>query len=154
MMRALIATSLAMACSAAHAELHLQLHSNSHHFQERLDGKAWNERNPGLALRYSPSPDWSAQVGAYRNSEFARTYYALADWTPLQAGQFSAGVFGGAATGYRERPIQPLGGALVRWQGDRFSVTARIAPRADRKSSAVATVEFGMRIDNLFGAAP
>lgn len=152
MIRTLLAAALALACSAARAQWHVQVHTNSHHFQERRDGRAWNEKNPGLALRYSPSREWSAQVGGFRNSEFRSSNYALADWTPLHAGHVSAGLFGGAATGYLNRSIQPMGGAVVRWQGERFSLTARIAPRADRKSSAVATVEFGMRIDNLFGS--
>ena len=137
---------LALAATAAQADpaWHLQVHTKSHHFDARTNGKQWEESNYGLGLRRELSADWSLQGGVYRNSLGRTTLYATADWTPLQHGAFSAGVFAGVRTGYEKR-LQAAAGGLVRWQGERMSTTVRFSPKASRTGSAVIALELGWR---------
>lgn len=146
-MKTFAAAIIAAVLLPAHAEpaWHLQAHTISHHFSERTGGREWNERNPGLGLRREFSPQWSVQAGAYRNSIDRWSTYAVADWTPLQAGPFSAGAFAGVRTNYT-KPVQPAAGALVRWQGQAASVTLRLSPKASNTGSAVVALELGWKL--------
>lgn len=131
----------------AHAESawHLQAHAVSHHFNERTGGREWNENNIGLGLRREFSPQWSVQAGAYRNSIDRWSTYAVADWTPVRAGPFSAGVFAGLRANYT-KPVQPAAGAVVRWHGEQASVTLRLSPKVSNTGSAMVAIELGWKL--------
>jgi hypothetical protein len=142
----IILASLAMlAMPAFGQDMHLQVHTTSHHFHERTNGKQWNEVNAGAALRLQLDPAWAVQAGGYRNSIDRWTAYAVADWTPLRQGPFAAGVFGGVRTGYG-KGAQAAGGALARWQGEKASVTLRLAPKSNTTGSAVVALELGWKL--------
>ena len=121
----------------AHADtLHLQLHGLSLH-----SAGTWNERNPGLGVRYQHTPDLGVQAGFYKNSMSTQTVYAVAQWTPLHVGPLSAGAFAGVATRYT---LPVVVGALATVQGKRWSATVRAVPKT-RHNPAVATFEIGYR---------
>ncbi len=141
-------TLAALATCAAHAdagETSLQLHGLSYHFTRDID---YNERNAGAGIRYAFDRTLSVQAGAFNNSHSRVSTYLLADWTPVQIGNVSAGAFVGAATGYAWRPlvgvVTPITGAIVRTDLGRFSLAVRITP-PHPKASAVAAVELGAR---------
>jgi len=120
---------------------HLQLHGLSKHSDEKAVGK-WNERNGGAGVRYQHSQTWGLQGGTFRNSYDRQTVYAIVDYTPLLGG--SVGLFGGVATGYvNEGPL--IGGLLLRWQGERVSISARIIPKVRKEHTAVIALEAGWR---------
>lgn len=120
---------------------HLQLHGLSKHSDEKAVGK-WNERNWGAGVRYQHSPTWGVQGGTFRNSYDRQSVYAIVDYTPLLGG--SVGVFGGVASGYKnEGPL--IGGLLLRWQGERVSISARIIPKVRKEHTAVIALEAGWR---------
>ena len=133
--------ALAPRCAQAEPSWHLQVHGVSHHFGEKAVGK-WNERNYGAGLRYQHSETWGVQGGTFRNSYDRQSTYAVIDYTPLLGG--SVGVFGGVASGYREDgPL--IGGLLLRWQGERVSLAARIVPKVRKEHTAVIAFEAGWR---------
>jgi hypothetical protein len=143
-----LAVLAALATLAAHvdaAEASLQVHGLSHHFKRDVD---YNERNAGAGIRYAFNRDLSVQAGAFNNSHSRTSVYALADWTPIQAGPISAGAFAGIATGYQWRPmagaVTPIIGAILRTDIDRFNVALRVTP-PHPKASAVAAIEIGVK---------
>lgn len=146
MRKTLTILTLALAATTAQADhaWHLQVHTKSHHFDARTNGKQWEDGNYGIGLRREFNADWSLQGGVYRNSIGRTTLYATADWTPLQHGAFSAGVFAGLRTGY-EKGVQPAAGGLVRWQGERTSITVRMAPKVSSTGSAMVALELGWK---------
>jgi len=125
--------------------LSVQAHGVSYHFTRDID---YNERNPGLGIRYAFNRDWAIQAGAFNNSQSRLSVYGIADWTPVHVGAVSAGAFLGAATGYDWRPmvgkLTPVTGAVVRAEFDRFNIAVRITP-PHPKASAVAALEFGIK---------
>jgi hypothetical protein len=141
-------TLAALSTCAAHAdasETSLQIHGLSYHFKRDID---YNERNAGAGIRYAFDRSLSVQAGAFNNSHERTSAYALVDWTPVQAGAFSAGAFAGIATGYEWRPlvgiVTPITGAVVRADVGRFNLTLRITP-PHPKASAVMALELGAR---------
>lgn len=142
---AALAAAILSPAANAQSSWHLQLHTVSHHLNDRANGREWNENNAGIGVRRDFGPDWSAQVGAYRNSIDKTSAYALAEWTPLQVGQLSAGAFAGIRTNYT-KPVQPAAGALVRWQGEQASITVRLSPKAGNTGSAVIALELGWKL--------
>jgi hypothetical protein len=133
------------------APWHLVVHLRSWHGSERPQGQ-WNEFNPGLGLRRQLSPDWAWQVGAYRNSVNRHSAYGLWDWTPWQAGRWSAGVSAGAVVGgYRER-FKPVAGLYGQWQHERWGAALRVFPKPlpgrdpEQHRSAVTALELSWRL--------
>lgn len=86
-----------------------------------------NQRNPGIGLTDTFSPDWSASVGFYRNSFDRTSVYALANWLPLRLqlpvrATVRAGLTAGLLSGYTqsENPLRPFAaGALVQLRTER-----------------------------------
>lgn len=90
--------------------------------------KPLNDFNPGVGIEVRKN-DFAFGAGYYKNSYRRGSEYVLAGWQPLHAGPISAGIVGGAVTGYRDNEtptwgigqahISPLGGALVsaEWHG-------------------------------------
>lgn len=142
-MKTAVTLALAILASAAHAEpsWHLQLHGLSHHFGDKAVGE-WQEKNLGAGIRYQHNETWGVQAGGFRNSYDRNTAYAVVDFTPLLGG--SVGVFAGVASGYeKEGPV--LGGLMARWQGEKFSLTARFIPKVRKEHTAVIAFEAGWR---------
>ena len=142
MTRAILMAILLMGSGAQAVEYHAVAHGISYHF-----GKEFNEINPGAGIRFEYSEDWSLQVGAYRNSIDRNSVYVIADWTPLHVGVFSAGLFGGAASGYEWKSVAGVTGVVggvARAQVDRWSVALRAAPKHP-KSAAVVALEIAYR---------
>jgi hypothetical protein len=97
----------------------------------------YNEENWGAGLRAVITPSWAVQAGAYRNSYDRTSVYALADWTPLRAGVFSAGAFAALASGYEHGSFG--GGLIARLQGDRLGAALRFMPDLTEKQSGSTT---------------
>lgn len=129
----------------AYQSTHRNLHTVSHHFSERQHGKKWNEENLGLGIRREFSSDFSVQAGFYRNSIDRWSTYAIGEYTPLTLGNLHSGVYAGLRTNYT-RPVMAAAGALVRWQGERYSVTVRAAPKTCGQCSAFIALEFGWKL--------
>lgn len=138
---ALGVAATASSCSVMAGGLSLQLHGLSTHAESRgaydRSGQPWNERNYGLGLRYTVSPEWSVQAGAYRNSINRNTVYAIATYTPLNLGPLRVGVFGGLASGYSA----PVIGGLALEAGP---VTFRVVPKVKGHTPFVVAVEYGI----------
>lgn len=143
MKHAIIIAMLLAATSAIAdpGDKHLVLHGASHHSTQRT-GVPWNETNPGMALRYELTNTVSVQAGFYKNSYYRQSMYAGVDWTPVSFGPLSFGVFGGAASGYKDKAGAVAGG-LIRLQGDPVSITLRVVPAGKRQS--ISMVEIGWR---------
>jgi hypothetical protein len=79
----------------------------SYHFPKHA--KSFNHANTGLGVewRQSPSVSWSA--GFFHNSDWARSHYGGAYWTPWQAVGWRWGAFVGVIDGY---PQMLNGGAF------------------------------------------
>lgn len=131
--------------SQAAGAWHINLHTVSHHFSERKRGKTWNEENLGLGIRREFSSNFSVQAGFYRNSIDRWSTYAIGEYTPLTFGNLHSGVYAGLRTNYT-RPVMAAAGALVRWQGERYSVTVRAAPKTCGQCSAFIALEFGWKL--------
>jgi len=152
-LKALVGLMFVMTCAAAQADgadqtgeaWHINLHTVSHHFSERQHGKKWNEENLGLGLRREFSNDFSVQAGFYRNSIDRWSTYAIGEYTPLTFGNLHSGVYAGLRTNYT-RPVMAAAGALVRWQGERYSVTLRAAPKTCGQCSAFIALELGWKL--------
>ena len=131
--------------SQAAGAWHINLHTVSHHFSERKHGKTWNEENLGLGIRREFSSNFSVQAGFYRNSIDRWSTYAIGEYTPLTFGNLHSGVYAGLRTNYTS-PVMAAAGALVRWQGERYSVTVRAAPKTCGQCSAFIALEFGWKL--------
>lgn len=95
----------------AHAEegWYAEVGGVSHHFNQRADGRSWNQRNWGLGVQhvtpgtlYGNQVDWFKTAGIIKNSEFDLTTYLGGglrreifggSW-----GHLSIGLFGGVMT--------------------------------------------------------
>lgn len=119
---AILAAAIVIAVPRAHAgTLDLNINLASVH-TERWARDSLNQRNPGIGVTYQWSRTWSIAGGVYSNSYRRPTVYALAEFTPLHAGQanhwhLDAGLAAGFASGYRrsEIPCEPfVGAALIR----------------------------------------
>lgn len=149
-LKAMAGLSIFIVCSAAQADestavWHINLHTFSHHFTEREHGKKWNQENWGLGIRREFSSDFSIQAGVYRNSIDRWSTYAIGEYTPLVLGNFHSGVYAGVRTNY-SKPVMAAGGALVRWQGERFSTTVRAAPKTCGSCAAFISLELGWKL--------
>jgi len=147
MKRTLIALALATALSAQATEYHGVLHGLSKHQHETdRNGNKWNEVNLGAGLRFKQSEDLSYQVGIYNNSQRHTSVYALADWTPLHYSIVSAGVSGGAVTGYEVYPVVPVATFVVRLTlTSRMDVMVRYLPSITPKLEGVTAIEASWR---------
>lgn len=126
---------------AAEPAWHLQLHGFSKHQGDR----EWNERNPGLGIRYQHNPEWGFQGGFYRNSRNVRTEYLLAQWTPVGTETLRFGIFGGYASGYTT-PWPGIAGFMATWQAtNRISVGVRWIPRINQNIPGVLGFEAGVK---------
>ena len=142
MKKYIIAVLLSLFSMLAQADWNLQVHGFSKHATERSVG-AWNENNYGLGLRKDFNSDFSVQVGTYKNSDWRRTNYAIAEWHPLNYKGFSAGAFAGYGSGYTFTKI--VGGALVRYSFLDYNVTVRAVPKVNKEGSAVVAIEAGVK---------
>lgn len=140
------ATKLIAACAlfawagtAQATDYSLVVHGFSHHTEQRKSGKPWNSTNYGISIRAQTSADVSFQVGAYKDSVFKPTVYALIDYTPLHYGNFSAGGFIGAKY---STALKPILGGLVRYERAGWAVTGRVGP-APQSGGWVYMVELG-----------
>lgn len=138
---AILAMALPVLALAEPGDLHIVAHGASYHTMARPKAPHWNQVNPGFGLRYEYTPDVSFQGGFYKNSFYKQSIYAIGEWHPVHVGPISAGVFGGAASGYVGM-TGIAGGALVRWQGERNSVTIRAIPG---KKYSIYTIEYGWK---------
>lgn len=148
--KALSGLIVIITCSAVHAEdtaeaWYINLHTISHHFSERQQGKQWNEANLGLGIRREFSSDFSIQAGVYRNSIDRWSTYAIGEYTPIAWGDLHAGAYAGLRTNYTE-PVMAAGGAVVRWQKERYSITFRAAPKTCGQCSAFISLELGWKL--------
>lgn len=147
MKKLIIAGMLCTAATVACAQTDVVIHTVSHHFQDRGNGKAWNEANTGIGVRHETSENTSVQVGVYRNSIDRTSAYVVGDWTPIGVGPVRVGAFAGAATGYERFKVAPVGGLVARVMGERYGVTFRAAPKVSGYSAAVVTVELNIRFN-------
>ena len=146
-------TALAIALSvcafnAQAADYSLVLHGLSKHSTTHSNrtGREWNERNIGLGLRITQSPEVSYQSGFYKNSEHSWSIYGGIDWTPLHLGPFSAGVAAGIVTGYDTYPVVPVGTLIVRSTlSSRIDVMVRYLPPIIPKMTSVAAIEVAFK---------
>ncbi len=134
----------AVASEPAHE---LVVHGFSKHVTDidSRTGRAWNERNFGLGYRRVYSDDLSVQVGAYRNSQYRVSTYAMADWTPLAVAGARLGASIGAVTGYDIGSVIPAASAVARVTVDRLSMTVRYLPPWVPKFTSVVALEFSWR---------
>ena len=95
--------------SAEGKSLNLQFGIGSYHFQERADGRPWNQRNDGIGIEYvTPGKLWGDDVeycrsaGQIKNSEFGQTVHVggCVRKAVLEGsvGKISIGVFAGVMT--------------------------------------------------------
>ena len=152
-MKTIIAIMLALSSFSAQAEdspWSVQLHGASWHAEDRSrfdnTGRDWNEANIGAGMRYELDKTWSVQAGAYRNSIDKVSAYALADWTPIRAGSFSIGLFGGAVTRCNRAPVVPAAGIVARQDFGMLTATWRVTPKISDVAPAVVVFEIGFRI--------
>ncbi len=152
-----LAVAILASCNPAQAgglqgpdvsSLHGVIHGLSHHFSAPPAGeRPWNERNIGAGIRYALDASWSLQAGGYRNSYGRPSFYALADWTPLEAGAIRAGAFAGIVSGYDWKTVGAFTGAaglVARLQADRAGLALRYTP-PHPKAASVLAVEFSLR---------
>lgn len=135
--------SLFYTSSAISGEQYLQLHGFSKHVKERTVG-SWNENNYGLGYRNQMNKDFAYQVGYYKNSYFKDTFYGVINYTPLHINNFSAGVFGGYASGYEtEYPV--IGGLMLNYIKNKYNVSLRFVPSVSATTTSVVAIEFGIK---------
>lgn len=145
MKRTIIALTLALLATTSFASdgWSLQLHGLSWHAKPRAEfdntGRGWQERNAGLGVRRTFSPDWSVQGGFYRNSIDRTSVYALANWTPVQAGPLRMGGFAGVASGYNSSAV--IAGALI----ELGPVSMRVIPPIRHITPLTLGFEVGIR---------
>lgn len=143
MKKLIIIATLLSAAFATQAGTEIVVHGISHHTHAKTDGGTWNQVNLGIAFR-GYNDDVSVQAGVYKNSIHKTSYYAMADYTPINIGTVAVGAFGGAATGYEGGNVMPLAGAVVRYQAESYSITLRAAPRFRASKSGVFALEVGL----------
>jgi len=80
----------------SHAD-ELNLGGVSHHFRH---DKEHNDLNFGLGYGFDFDRGVGLEAGAYANSEYVYTYYALVRYQPFEFGPVRAGALAGAVTGY------------------------------------------------------
>lgn len=134
MKRLIFAALLALSATCASAQTSLQLHTVSHHFSERTNGKQWNEVNQGVGLRHALDKNWAVQAGFYRNSIDRWSSYAIGEYMATP----NVGVFAGVRTNYT-KPVSFAAGVVLR----KAPFTFRISPKASNTGSAVVAVEIG-----------
>lgn len=142
-MRKFIIAATLLAAFSVQAETELVVHGRSHHTHARGNGGTWNQTNYGLGIR-GYDADLSIQAGVYKNSIYKTSAYVMLDYTPLAVGPLLIGGFGGAVTGYNGG-TRVGAGAVLRYQGQNFSVTLRAAPRFRAAKSGVLAVEVGFK---------
>ncbi len=87
----------------------LQLGIGSSHFEQRSDGRPWNQKNYGVAVQYvTPGTLWGkdveycATLGEVKNSEFGQTIFAggciRKTILKVPLGEISVGAFAGVMT--------------------------------------------------------
>lgn len=145
-----VVVGLLAAGKCAASDFHVQVHGLSYHTERtQANGDKWNERNYGLGLRYQVNDAWDVQAGAFKNSQFKTSAYAIATWLPVEVTkELRAGMFGGVVNGYRlnDGRAVPAGGLAARYQAERLSVTWRFVPKHPKTDSAVISIELGWRL--------
>ncbi len=86
----------------------------SYHFDR---SSSHNEINYGLGCSKDLDKDLAVSIGAYRNSQFITSKYALLDYTPYHpAPAFSVGLSAGYLDGYSFNKTNIMAAPLVKWQ--------------------------------------
>lgn len=151
------ASAFLASIGAPNPEFSVVAHGLSKHMRARPQPNAcgcagYQQLNLGAGLRAQWNPAWAWQAGVYRNSVDETSAYLLADWTPLRAGPFSAGLFGGAASGYHEggkadnpKKLRGAAGALARIDlpksFGRAAIGARLIPDARLQRLNIVEIE-------------
>lgn len=76
----------------------------SYHFERR----GQNERHAAIGLEQRFNRDWSAALAMVDNSSNRLSIDAVGAYTPWHYGRARWGVMGGFATGYRDKPLEPI----------------------------------------------
>jgi hypothetical protein len=107
----------------------------AHHFDRKaVDELHLNENNPGLGYEHvDPESGIRTLIGAYRNSIRKNSIYALMGYSPLRAGDFSAGIVAGGVTGY-DRPVAPAVGGLLSYDGPDYGANVVLVPNVPSKN--------------------
>ena len=148
----LAATFLAalFACEARAADTYIIAHVASKH-GPAADSYKFNEVNPGAALRLDLTDTHGVQAGAYRNSYYKTTAYAVYQYTPLRIGAVRIGGFAGLASGYKAQSalnvgaLAVVGGAYAVADFDSYTVAVRAVPKISPKTAGVVTLEIGFK---------
>lgn len=92
-----------------------------------------NEVNPGLGFEHDVSTTTKISTGFYRNSIRRSSIYVAVIYQPYSIGVVSAGMFGGAVTGYRDA-VLPIIGGIITWQLGRAGMNIVMVPSVPRKN--------------------
>lgn len=98
----------------------------SYHFERDL---GHNESNYGLGYEKDWDDDSSWSVGVYKNSIRRATFYALANWYPLDLGAgFRTGLTGGLMTGYHHAAVIGTLTPTLEWRGEHLALQGFVVP--------------------------
>ena len=105
----------------------------THHFQDRKNGKEWNEQAiQGFGIRHAFSDTVSMQVDVAKDSMYRASTYASADYTPIGTQNVRLGGFAGVRA-HRDG-LQAQGGAIVRYQAESWSIAFKAWPTIGNSS--------------------
>ncbi|KPF66127.1 hypothetical protein IP84_17085 [beta proteobacterium AAP99] len=107
--------------------------------------RSYNEVNPGLGLEKRLSPNLTAMLGAYKNSEAKNGAYGGVQWTPLKGDGWRVGLMGGLATGYEMAPVVPMAGLLAALEGDKQGLNLMFLPNPVKPKSSAFGLQYKRR---------
>lgn len=99
--RSLLVASLALMAASTNAQTSILVGGFSYHFEERRDPQGWNNVNSLLGLEYRLNPTIAVMASRFKNSQFHWSNQVGLQITPVEVGDFHAGVIVGAVEGYR-----------------------------------------------------
>ena len=105
----------------------------THHFQDRKNGKEWNEQviqSAGLRKAYNDT--WSVQADYAKDSLFRHSVYGSADWTPVGTSSVRVGGFAGLR--YNNDGVMWQAGGIVRYQAESWSIAFKAWPTVGKSS--------------------
>lgn len=152
----------------AHSEdvgrIDLEITTNSVHFQKRMDGREWNQSNPGFAVAYvwphrtlwEKEVDYCVTAGTVKNSEYGQTAFVggcirkellTISYVKVSVGAF-AGVMNYPSKYNPDRRAGDLFPAVLPTLtvsvGERLSLDATFIPKVQEKQGSAAIL-FGVR---------
>jgi len=89
--------------ATANAESYVHLNGVSKH-----NKSGYNEQNWGAGYEQSINKDWTAAVGAYKNSEYRYSTYAYGRYAVYKKDQWDVGLNIGMVTGYAGQHVIPV----------------------------------------------